>query len=169
MENVKIAVKLITPDPQATTALNAIKDMRLQLPPLKLHRYDLWQFDVSSGGEETVAELVGHFTDIVNPNKQSWAFYKEENSFSEEDKELKWISIFVQDRKSSKSSNWTDLVKRRGFPVESLNYGVLWRFGYLIDTDDALVEKMALELAVSNSRTGGLLSNPVSQEVSLWN
>ena len=67
------------------------------------------------------------------------------------------------------SSNWTDLVRRRGFSIESLNYGVLWRFGYLKDTDDALVEKMAIDLAVSHSRTGGLLSNPVSQEVAVWN
>ena len=170
MENIKIAVRLNTPDPQATTAMNAIKDMRLQLPPLKLHRYDLWQFDISSdNGEEVVSELVKHFTDIVNPNKQAWSFYKEQNSLAGEDEEYKWTGVFVQDKKSSMSSNWTDLVKRREFPVERLSYGVLWRFGYLKDTDDALVEKMALDLAISNSRNGGLLSNPVSQEVFLWN
>ncbi|MCD4708762.1 MAG: hypothetical protein K8S62_13595 [Candidatus Sabulitectum sp.] len=168
MDRVKVAVYLKTPDPQAVTALNTIKAMRLLLPPLKLQRYDLWEFEVSRGGRNTVSELVGHFSDIVNPNKQTWFFPEEDSSLAGEDTELQWVGIAVRDHVDSASENWTELLKRRGFPVESLRYSVLWRFGYLKDTDEALTKKMALDLSVSHTRAGGLFSNPVSQEVSFW-
>ncbi len=168
MESIQIAVRLRTPDPQAVTALNAIKAMRLQLPPIKLQRSELWDFELSSGGEKIVSELVGHFTDIVNPNKQSWFFTGKDVLFEGEDPELQWAGIVVRDHADSVSKNWTSLLKRRGFPVDSLRYSVLWRLGYLKDTDEALVKKMALDLSVSNTRAGGLLSNPVSQEVAFW-
>jgi len=130
MEKVQIAVRLITPDPAAVTALNTVKAMRLQMPPLKIHRYDLWEF--------------------------------------REDPELLWVGIVIRDYEDSVSGNWTDLLERRGFPVDSVRWGVLWRLGYLKNTDEALARKMALDLAVSRTRTGGLFSNPVSQEVSFW-
>ena len=168
MDSIQIAVRLKTPDPQAVTALNAIRAMRLQLPPLKLQRHDLWEFEVSRGGRNAVSELIGHFTDIVNPNKQLWLFTEKDSSLAGEDPELQWVGIVVRDYVDSVSENWTDLLKRRGFPVESLRYSVLWRFGYLKDTDEALTKKMALDLSVSNTRAGGLFSNPVSQEVSFW-
>lgn len=168
MDSVQIAVRLKTPDPQAVTALNTIKAMRLQLPPMKLQRHELWEFEVAEGGRDTVCELVNHFTDIVNPNKQMWAFPEKNSSLAGEDDKLLWVGVVVRDFSDSLSTNWADLLKRRGFPVESLRYGVLWRFGYLKDTDEALVRKMAMDLSVSNTRTGGLFSNPVSQEVSFW-
>lgn len=168
MESIQIAVRLKTPDPQAVTALNTIKAMRLLLPPLKLQRYDLWEFEVSGGGRNTVSGLVDHFADIVNPNKQVWFFPEKGSPLAGEDPELQWVGIVVRDHVDSVSRNWTELLKRRGFPVESLSYGVLWRFGYLKDTDDALTKKMALDLSVSHTRAGGLFSNPVSQEVSFW-
>ncbi len=168
MEVIQIAVRLKTPDPEATTALNAIKAMRLQLPPLKLKRHDLWEFEVSDGGRDTVSELVSHFTDIVNPNKQSWLFPAKHSMLDGENPELHWVGVVVRDHKDSASANWTELVRRRGFAVTSVKCGVLWRFGYLKDTDDALVKKMALDLSVSKTRAGGLLSNPVFQEVSFW-
>jgi hypothetical protein len=168
MESIQIAVRLTTPDPQAVTALSTIKAMRLQLPPLKLHRLDLWEFDVSAGGRDTVSELVGHFTDIVNPNKQNWEFAEKDSSLKSEDTELQWVGIVVRDFADSVSENWAELLKRRGFAVESVRFGVLWRLGYLKDTDEALTRKMALDLSVSRTRAGGLFSNPVSQEVSFW-
>ena len=168
MDVIQIAVKLKTPDPQAVTALNTIKDMRLQLPPLKLQRNDLWEFEVSSQGRDAVSGIVDHFTDIVNPNKQTWFFMEKDSLLAGEDPDLQWVGVVVRDHVDSISENWTELLKRRGFPVVSLRYGVLWRFGYLKDTDEALAMKMALDLSVSKTREGGLFSNPVSQEVSSW-
>ncbi len=168
MESIQIAVRLKTPDPQAVTALNTIKAMRLQLPPIKLQRHELWDFELHSGGREVVSGLVGHFTDIVNPNKQFWFFTEKEVLLPGENPELQWVGIVVRDHTDSVSKNWTDLLKRRGFPVDSLRFSVLWRFGYLKDTDEALARKMALDLSVSNTREGGLFSNPVSQEVAFW-
>ncbi|MCD6589558.1 MAG: hypothetical protein J7K88_13515 [Candidatus Fermentibacteraceae bacterium] len=168
MEKVQIAVRLITPDPAAVTALNTVKAMRLQMPPLKIHRYDLWEFKTAEGGKKTISEVVSHFTDIVNPNKQTWTFAGEGSVLNGEDPELLWVGIVVRDFEDSVSGNWTDLLERRGFPVNSVRWGVLWRLGYLKNTDEALARKMALDLAVSQTRTSGLFSNPVSQEVSFW-
>jgi hypothetical protein len=168
MEKVQIAVRLITPDPAAVTALNAVKAMRLQMPPIRIHRYDLWEFEAAEGGKKTISEVVGHFTDIVNPNKQTWTFAEEGTVLTAEDPELQWVGIIVRDYEDSMSGNWTDLLKRRGFAVDYVRWGVLWRLGYLNNTDEALARKMAMDLAVSQTRTGGLFSNPVSQEVSFW-
>jgi hypothetical protein len=168
MDSIQISVKLKTPDPEAVTALNAFRAMGLQLPPLKLQRLSLWQFQVTEGGRETVSAIVSHFTDIVNPNKHIWFFPDPDSALEGEDPLLLWTGIVVHNHVDSVSNNWTELLKRRGFPVESVRCGVLWRFGYLMDTDEALIQKMAMDLSVSRTRTGGLLSNPVSQEVSLW-
>ncbi|MCK5786917.1 MAG: hypothetical protein KAH54_10230 [Candidatus Sabulitectum sp.] len=168
MDSIQITVRLKTPDPQAVTALNTIKAMRLQFPPVKLQRNELWEFDVSSGGRDTVSGIVSHFTDIVNPNKQSWLFSEKDSLLAGEDPELMWVGVVVRDHVDSISENWTDLLKRRGFAVASLSYGVLWRFGYLKNTDEALARKMALDLSCSKTREGGLFSNPVSQEVVPW-
>ncbi len=168
MKKVQIAVRLVTPDPAAVTALSTVKAMRLQMPPLAIHRYELWEFETAEGREKTISEVVGHFTDIVNPNKQTWAFVEEGSVLAAENTELVWVGIVIRDYEDSVSANWTDLLKRRGFPVESVRWGVLWRLGYLKNTDEALARKMALDLAVSHTRTGGLFSNPVSQEVSFW-
>lgn len=165
---IQIAVKLRTPDPQAVTALNTIKAMRLQLPPVKLNRSDLWEFEVQGHEQDVVSGIVNRFTDMVNPNKQTWSFLKKDSLVPGEDPDLQWVGVVVRDHVDSVSENWTELLKRRGFPVVSLRYGVLWRFGYLKNTDEALALKMALDLSVSNTREGGLFSNPVSQEVSSW-
>jgi len=168
MDSIQIAVRLKTPDPEAVTVMNAFRSMGLQLPPLKLQRHTLWQFQVMEGGKDTVSAIAGHFTDIVNPNKHIWCFAETGSALDGEDADLQWTGIVVRDHQNSESNNWTELLNRRGFPVKSVRLGALWRFGYLTDSDEALIQKMAMDLSVSRTRTGGLLSNPVSQEVSIW-
>lgn len=168
MIKLRIAVRLKAPDPAAVTALNSIHGMGLQLPPVKLLRYEIWEFELSEGNSSTVSEMVGHFTDIVNPNKHLWAFVDSSTRLPGQTDDLKWTGVTVSDKEDSTGANWTGILKRRGFPVESVYTGTLWMFGYLKELDDSLVEKLAMDLAVSGSRTGGLLSNPVFQEVSLW-
>lgn len=164
-----IAVGLKAPDPEAVTALNAIGAMGLQLPPAKLNRFDLWEFGIDSGdGEETVREIVSHFTDIVNPNKHTWSFAVPGEVIAGQNQDYNWAGLLVTDLADSIGANWTDILKRRGFPVNTVHRGTLWMFGYLKDLDDSLVRKMAMELAVSGNRTGGLLSNPIFQEVRSW-
>lgn len=168
MKTYSIAVGLKAPDPEAVTALNAIGSMGLQLPPARLERYDVWQFQLQKGGEETVLEIVGHFTDIVNPNKHKWTFAVPGENIQGQSTGYNWTGLLVSDRDDSVGANWREILKRRGFPVQAVFRKTLWMFGYLKDLDDSLVSTMAMKLAVSSDRTGGLLSNPVFQEVTPW-
>lgn len=168
MTTCRIAVKLKSPDPQAVTALNTIQGMGLQLPPVKLNRYDLWEFELPSGDRSTTTEMVSHFTDIVNPNKQIWTFADPSEPLPGVSEDLKWTGVVVSDTEDARGANWAGILKRRGFPVSNVKTGVLWMFGYLKELDDSLVGKLALDLSVSESRTGGLLSNPIFQEVHSW-
>lgn len=163
-----IAVRLKAPDPEAVTALNTISSMGLQLPPAKLNRYDVWEFDLKNGDKEIVEEIVGHFTDIVNPNKHLWSFVIPGEMITGQNPGYNWTGLLISDTQDSVGANWTDILRRRGFPVESVHRRILWMFGYLMELDDSLVDRMAMDLAVSSNRTGGLLSNPVFQEVRPW-
>jgi phosphoribosylformylglycinamidine (FGAM) synthase PurS component len=163
-----IAVRLKAPDPEAVTALNAIGAMGLQLPPAKLDRFDVWEFELEKGGEDTAKEIVKHFKDIVNPNKHLWFFAVPGEMIPGQSIGFNWFGIMVSNMTDLTGANWTDILKRRGFPVVSVHRKTLWMFGYLKDLDDSLVRSMAMDLAVSGSRTGGLLSNPVFQEVTPW-
>ncbi len=168
MSVISIAVRLKAPDPEAVTALNAINGMGLQLPPAKLARYDIWEFSLETGGEETLREIVGHFTDIVNPNKHLWSLAEPGKNLPWQDDSMNWTGVLVSDREDNRGNNWASILKRRGFPVEAVHRRTLWMFGYLREIDDSLAAKLAMDLSVSGSRTGGLLSNPVSQEVIPW-
>lgn len=168
MSSTVLAVRLKAPDPAASTAMGAIRSMGMQLPPVKLLRFDIWDFTLIDGGTGAAAEIVGHFTDIVNPNKHIAAYVSPGEKLPGESDELNWTGILVTDRPDSIGINWTGILKRRGFPVESVRCGVLWKLGYLADVDDSLAAGMTMDLAVSRSRGSGLFSNPVSQEVRLW-
>jgi len=62
--------------------------------------------------------------------------------------------------------NWSMLLARRGFPVDSVKWGVLWRFGFEAGTGE--IGALAMKASVSGSRDSGLLANPVSQEALPW-
>ena len=57
MAKFTIAVRLKAPDPEAVTALNTICAMGLQLPPSRLQRYDVWEFEMQGEdqGQEDIA------------------------------------------------------------------------------------------------------------------
>ncbi len=168
MNEYTIAVKLKAPDPAAVTVLNALSGMGVQLPPARLERYDIWRFELESGGEDAVREIVGHFTDIVNPNKHLWTFVSPGEAVPGQGCDLHWTGLLVKDREDAVGSDWAEILKRRGFPVLSVRRGTLWSLGYLDEIDESLASRLAMDLAVSGSRTGGLLSNPIFQEVLPW-
>lgn len=163
-----IAVTLRAPDPEAVTALNAIRSMGIQIPPVRMDRADLWEFRLEAEERDTVVEIAERFTDIVNPNKHHWRFLEPGEEVTGSGDDLKWVGLVVRESEDSVGENWTGILKRRGFPVVSVHRKTLWLLGYLSELDDALIRKMAMDLAVSSSRSGGLLSNPVFQEVSFW-
>ncbi len=168
IDRILVAVRLKVPDPAALTASITLKRLMPDECPLRLDRYDLWEFQVRIGGRETVTEVVNHFTDIVNPNKQKYFFVeKTDTLLPGEDPSLVWAGIVITDHDNSVSGNWTAVLEKRGFPVSSVAYGTLWRMAWPGGTVPARAEEMALSISVSTSRESGLLGNPVSQRITL--
>jgi hypothetical protein len=168
MDRIMVAVRLKAPDPAAITARDTLRRFMPAEYPLQLDRYDLWEFQVRSGGRETVTEVVNHFTDIVNPNKQKYCFIEETGTLLPgEDPSLVWAGVVITDHDNSVSENWTAVMEKRGFPVAGVAYGTLWRLAWPSGTAHARAEEMALSISTSTSRESGLLGNPISQLISL--
>lgn len=167
METVFLAVGLKAPDPEAATALVTLERVLPVYAPRRLSRYDLWEFVLLRGNGETVREMVSHFTDILNPNKHHGFLLTPGQPVPGETPELQWTGVRVRDHRDSLSENWSRLLSRRGFPVERVKWGVLWRFGYPLETSDP--QTFAMKAALSGTREEGLLANPVSQEALPWN
>jgi len=168
---IRIAVKLKAPDPAAVTAEYTLRRLMPAECPVCLERYDLWEFHVSRGGRESVSEVVGHFTDIVNPNKQKFIFLEEASSIPltlpGENPELTWVGIVISDHDNSISENWTSVMVKRGFPVEKVRFETLWRLAWPSGTPPLRAEAMAMAVSESTTRNSGLLGNPVSQSITL--
>lgn len=166
MERVFVAVRLKSPDPGAVTALSTLMRVMPDCAPVQLARYDLWEFDMLPGAAGAVPGMIAHFTDIVNPNKHLSFVLDRGQPPPGETPDLRWTGVLVRDHSDSRSMNWSSLLSRRGFPVESVRWGVLWRFGFAPGPGD--IESLAMGASLSESRESGLLANPVSQEALPW-
>jgi hypothetical protein len=166
MERVYVAVRLKSPDPGAATALTTLQRVMPDSAPVQLSRYDLWEFDMKPGTAGAVSGMIAHFTDIVNPNKHLSFILNQGQPPPGENPGLLWTGVLVRDHSDSRSMNWSRLLPRRGFPVASVKWGVLWRFGFGADSGD--IGALAMKASLSESRDSGLLANPVSQEALPW-
>lgn len=168
MTTFRIAVRLRAPDPAARTALLALSRVMPAECPAVLSRYDLWEFDVQSGGIEVVEGILGRYPDILNPNKQESLVLGGGPLLPGEDASTTWISVEISDRDSGSSAGWSSVIGRAGFPVTGVRCKVLWRLGYRGGASpEGLLEK-ARAVAVSVTRSRGLLSNPVSQTAEVF-
>jgi hypothetical protein len=166
MSTVSIAVMLKSPDPAAVTALSTLERVLPAEVPLKLHRFEQWEFSGQACSVEAVTSAVGTYDDIVNPNKQIWVIIGRE-PLPGEDPGLVWCSVVVTDREDSISENWTSILARRGFPFEQVVHSVLWRLGFPSGTPAEEVSRRSIAVAVTSRRESGLLANPVFQSVSV--
>jgi hypothetical protein len=166
MERVYVAVRLKSPDPGAATALSTLRLVMPECAPVQLSRYDLWEFDMKPGASASVPGMISHFTDIVNPNKHQSFILTQGQPPPGENPGLRWTGVLVRDHSDSRSMNWSRLLPRRGFPVSSVRWGVLWRFGFGAGPGD--IDALAMKASLSESRDSGLLANPVSQEALPW-
>lgn len=162
MTTFRVAVRLRAPDPAARTARLALSRVMPAECPATISRYDLWEFDVESGGLETVEGILSRYPDILNPNKQESILLGRE-PLPGEDPSAAWVSVEVSDRDSGSSAGWTSVISRAGFPVAEVRCKVLWRLGYSGGGTPGESLEKARAVAVSVTRARGLLSNPVSQ------
>ena len=176
---IDIAVRLRASDPAAVTALSTLKDLMPRHCPARLERYDLWSFGMREGVDQSgmaaktalqrIEELLRHYTDIVNPNKQTWiALEPITDVLPGEDPDLEWVSVVVRNRDDSMSRNWSRILSAvPAFGVRSVSCGTLWRLGYPGEWSSPDARESALAVSVTESRARGLLANPVSQSVSV--
>ncbi|MEN8208957.1 MAG: hypothetical protein ABFR50_06875, partial [Candidatus Fermentibacteria bacterium] len=108
MGSISIIVRLKSPDPAAMTAMSTFRRIYPEKCPDSLERYDHWRFVNPVRGRETVTGIVSRYHDIVNPNKQTWAFINEPGKPSDlSNNGIVWIDVLVTDRIDSVSENWT--------------------------------------------------------------
>ncbi len=166
MGEVSIAVSLKAPDPAAVTALAAMKRMDPSGAPGVLERYEYWTFRGPGVSRDAVTEMISHYTDIVNPNKQIWIFAGDLLAGKKNDGRT-WVPVLVSDRVDSVSETWTAILSGRRRRLETVRYSVLWLMGFDGGIPEDAAVAMAMGLAVTERRDRGLLANPVSQEVEI--
>lgn len=167
MSEISIMVRLKAPDPEAVTALATLRRLSPEICPAGLERFDHWRFTGTGLTREIVEEIVSHYPDIVNPNKQIWSFTHDGLPSRGRQEGLEWTGVLVTDRVDSVSENWSRIISRKGFPVASVRYSVLWRLGFPVDLPEDEALRRARGLAVATHRHRGLLANPVSQEIEI--
>lgn len=165
MSRARVAIRLRSADPAAVTGLLALRRSLPGMCPAALARYDLWDFEGGPGLEQDVDGILSRYTDILNPNKQERIRVPGSGLLPGEDPGLTWVSVEVSDDCSSASETWTSVISRAGYGVTSVSFSVMWRLGFDPSLPSGTAMAYADEIAVSRSRKGGLLSNPVSQSV----
>ena len=164
-KGIAIAVRLKAPDPEAVTAAATAERLNPEISPGRILRRDHWCFEGTRRGRETVSEIVAHYHDIVNPNKHMWEFLSDCRRFDPPDDSHRWVGVLVTDIRNTVSENWTDILCRRGFGLEKVEYSVLWLLGFPPSLTMEKAEARAREITVSTARDRGLLANPVSQKI----
>lgn len=160
-----LAVTLKSPDPAAITALGALAGFMPGSAPVRILRYEVWEFEADCD-RDSIVRTVDRYPDILNPNKQRGAFLDAELPPVAGDG-LVWAGVRVVDNSSGASEGWTSLLRKAGTGISSVKLSVLWMLGYPPGTSAADAERMAGETAVAVGRTRGLLANPVSQAASV--
>ena len=164
------AVGLKAVDPEAVTALQALRETMPDHAPARLLRFTLWQVGMEDGAEsEDVERMLRSYEDIVNPNKHTLVMLDGDGPARSlgADAGMLWVPARVHNLDDSVSEGWLGLLKRAGYSVSSLDVSVLWLLGYAEEVGRERAGKMARRVSVTRSRREGLLGNPVSQRVTV--
>lgn len=159
-----IAVRLKAPDPAAVTALVTLRQIAGKICPLRLNRYELWEFSGVGESDDMAISIVEKYEDIVNPNKETYIILRD-YPLPGENANLVWVSVLISDKVDSRGESWLDILVRGGYELEKLSHGVLWRLGFPAGTSLSSAEMNAREIAVTTDRKHGLLGNPISQNI----
>jgi hypothetical protein len=163
----RAAVELRAADPEAITALQALRETMPDQAPRRLRRFTLWEVRMAAGTTVSRTEsMLRSYEDIVNPNKHRLTLLDGGTHDLTED-DLLWVPIRVHNLDDTASEGWLSLLAAAGHPVLDLDVSVLWLAGYPRSTPRGTALEMAGELAVTRSRASGLLGNPVSQRITV--
>lgn len=168
---VALRVRLKVPD---TTALSAEDILRRKMGYRDqlggLDRQDWWLFEVDVASRDRALECVGGWarrsTSLVNPNKHRVAM--EVVQVWPPRRPGGQIQILVRNREDVTARSMARFLREtlNASELRSLKSGTLWTLRAGPAVADA--RSLAEEVAVTVSRTRGLLANPHSQVVEVW-
>jgi phosphoribosylformylglycinamidine (FGAM) synthase PurS component len=160
--DVEVFVSLRVPDRVALTALRTlttVMDYGEDLISLEREDYYTVRVDAKTEGKavEYVKNMVGETTVFANPNKETAEVVPKTRPVSKGD----MVAVLVYPKPGIVSESLKERLVRLGYDnVESVGRGVLWRLE--LRGDDKLGSAAAV--AVTKSRTEGLLLNPHSED-----
>ncbi len=161
------AVALRAADPEAITALQALRETMPESAPEELLRFTLWQVRTSTDLDASRAEaMLRRYEDIVNPNKHTLTML-DDGVGRLAGGDMVWVPVRVHNLDDTLSEVWLSLLSEAGYPVLGLDVSVLWLTGYPFETPRGEALEMAGAVSVTRSRSEGLLGNRVSQRVSV--
>jgi phosphoribosylformylglycinamidine (FGAM) synthase PurS component len=160
--DVEVFVELRVPDRVALTAirtLTTVMDYGENL--VSLEREDYYTIRVDAETQDDAVEYVKKMVDetavFANPNKETADVVPKTRPVSKGDV----VAVLVYPKPGIRSDSLKERLIRLGYDkVESVGRGVLWRLE--LRGDDKL--GAAADIAVTRSRTSGLLFNPHSED-----
>lgn len=175
MHPVELLVKLKIPDVTALTAANALRRrMGYEGVLASLKRADYFRLEVAAPDPPAAlalaAELAEQTNLFVNPNKHVYEVRPATREPAQA-REGRWVAqVLVTDAEDGAAQGMLAALQGRlgyGDRVTGLLRGVLWTLE--LDCDGAeQARRLAEEIAVTRTRTQGLLMNPHYQECEVW-
>jgi phosphoribosylformylglycinamidine (FGAM) synthase PurS component len=166
MYQVELLVSLKIPDVTALTAANTLR-RRLGYEGIlvKLSRADCYLFDLVAESQaqacQTVRHIAEHTNLFVNPNKHVFEIrpWQPRSTLPKRD-DVYEVACLVRSLDYDPGSTLVDSLRRMGYDaVHALKTGTLWTLHLRVDSE-AAARQIAEDIAVTQSRSRGLLVNP---------
>ncbi|MBC7288333.1 MAG: hypothetical protein H5T86_09875, partial [Armatimonadetes bacterium] len=139
-----------------------------------LQRADYYLFDVDAATEGEALELVRHIAEhtnlFVNPNKHSFQVHLWKPPGEAEAVNGAYrLRCLVRDADIDRGAALLDSLRKLGYGerVHALTAGTLWTLTIRAPDPDT-ARQIAEEIAITRSRTKGLLANPHYHECEIW-
>ncbi|MGD9518498.1 MAG: hypothetical protein AB7W28_03195 [Armatimonadota bacterium] len=166
MHQIELLVRLKIPDVTALTTINVLRRRMGYAEILdKLDRADYYLFEVEAASEEEACEIVrklaAHTSLFANPNKHVFEVrpWRPNPRLSQHDGVYE-VNCFVRSLDFDPGPGLVASLHKIGQEsVRSLTTGTLWTLHLRVE-DEAQARSIADEIAVTRSRSRGILMNP---------
>ena len=175
MQSVELLVTLKIPDVTALTAANALRRRMGYAEALaRLTRADYYRLELAPDGAgeavDLATELAEQTNQFVNPNKHMYEVRAGGHEAAPEVEGRHVAQVLVTDPEDGSAEGMLAALQGRlGYAgkVNGLLRGVLWTVELNCGSREEAL-RIAREIAVTRTRTEGLLMNPHYQECEVW-
>lgn len=176
MQTVELTVELKTPDVTAQTAASALRSrMGYESTLVSLSRADYFRLAIRADDPQQAVQvadtLAQNTTLFLNPLKQRYQVQPGlHNSLVSDDAGTWTVHVLVTDDGNEVGKTILESLHRGsgvGAQVQSVVVGTLWALTLRSDSPEQ-ARQMAEQMAVTRSRSEGLLLNPHYQDSEIW-